>query len=157
MTLLYGIALAALLWWLVKVFGRSDRAALAKMAKTAGGVIALGGAAILGMRGQIGTALLLGSFGAWALGWNPLALPGLWPGSKGASGRFSPIRSAMIEMEIDRASGAVEGTVLAGSLAGRRLSDLDPAGLRRLHDECSALDPDGIALLEAYLDRRFSG
>jgi hypothetical protein len=63
----------------------------------------------------------------------------------------------MIEMEIDLGSGAVEGTVLAGSLAGRRLSSLDPAGLSRLYEECSALDPDGIPLLEAYLDRRFSG
>jgi hypothetical protein len=157
MTLLYGIALAILLWWLAKVFVRSDTAALAKMAKTGGGVIALGGAAILGMKGQIGMALLLGSFGAWALGWNALDLPGPWRKSRGGAGRFSRIRSAMIEMEIDHATGAVEGTVLAGSLAGRRLSSLDPAGLRRLHEECSALDPDGIPLLEAYLDRRFSG
>ena len=157
MTLLYGIALAALLWWLSKVYARSDTAALAKMARTGGGVIALGGAAILGMKGQIGTALLLASLGAWALGWNALSLPGPWQGSKGGAGRFSRIRSAMIEMEIDHGTGAVEGTVLAGSLAGRRLSSLDPAGLRHLHEECSALDPDGLPLLEAYLDRRFTG
>src|SRR5215210_8542307 len=99
MTLLYGIALAILLWWLAKVFVRSDTAALAKMAKTGGGVIALGGAAILGMKGQIGMALLLGSFGAWALGWNALELPGPWRRSRGGAGRFSRIRSAMIEME----------------------------------------------------------
>ena len=157
MTLLYGLALAALLWWLSKVYARSDRAALTKMARTGGGVIALGGAAILGMKGQIGTALLLGSLGAWALGWSPLDLPGPWSRPKGGAGRFSRIRSAMIEMEIDHATGAVEGTVLAGSLAGRRLSSLDPRGLGRLHEECSALDPDGLPLLEAYLDRRFAG
>ena len=85
MTLLYGIALAVLLWWLSKVFVRSDTAALAKMAKTGGGVIALGGAAILGMKGQIGMALLLGSFGAWALGWSVFDLPGPWRRFKGAS------------------------------------------------------------------------
>ena len=157
MTLLYGIALAALLWWFSKVYARSDTAALAKMARTGGGVMALGGAAILGMKGQIGTALLLGSLGAWALGWNALSLPGPWRRPKVGAGRFSRIRSAMIEMEIDHATGAVEGTVLAGSLAGRRLSSLDSAGLGRLHEECSALDPDGLPLLEAYLDRRFSG
>jgi hypothetical protein len=63
----------------------------------------------------------------------------------------------MIEMEIDHATGGIEGSVLAGSFAGRRLSSLAPDNLRRLYDECSALDPEGIPLLEAYLDRRFSG
>jgi hypothetical protein len=63
----------------------------------------------------------------------------------------------MIEMEIDHATGMVEGSVLVGALAGRRLSSLDPPNLRRLYEDCSALDPDGVPLLEAYLDRRFSG
>ena len=39
---------------------------------------ALGGAVLLGMRGRIDMALLLGGFGAWALGWNALSLPGPW-------------------------------------------------------------------------------
>jgi hypothetical protein len=63
----------------------------------------------------------------------------------------------MIEMEIDHSTGAVEGSVLAGAQAGRRLSSLDPMSLRHLYNECGALDPEGIPLLEAYLDRRFSG
>jgi hypothetical protein len=63
----------------------------------------------------------------------------------------------MIEMEIDHATGGVEGSVLAGTFAGRRLSSLNPESLRRLYEECSALDPEGVPLLEAYLDRRFSG
>jgi hypothetical protein len=63
----------------------------------------------------------------------------------------------MIEAAIDHGTGAVEGVVLAGSMAGRSLSSLDPAGLQRLYEECSAYDPDGIPLLEAYLDRRFTG
>ena len=60
-------------------------------------------------------------------------------------------------MEIDHASGAVDGSVLAGVYAGRRLSDLDQSGLRNLHVECSAHDQEGLSLLEAYFDRRFSG
>jgi hypothetical protein len=157
MMLLYGIAAAALIWWLLKVSARSDRAALAKAVKAVAGAAALGAAALLGMRGRIDMALLLGGFGAWLLGWSGLNLPGPWRRPQGAPGRFSRIRSAMIEMEIDHATGTIEGTVLAGALAGRRLSTLDPAGLRRLYDECGTLDPDGVPLLEAYLDRRFSG
>ncbi len=158
MMLLLGIALAALLWWLAKGYARSDKAAVTQALKVVGGLAALGLAAVLGAKGRIDMALLLGGFGAWALGWGALNLPGPWrriiPG--GIPPRSSRIRSAMIEMEIDHATGRMEGAVLAGTLAGRRLSSLDHSALRRLHDECSALDSEGLALLEAYLDRRFA-
>ena len=158
MTLFYGIAAVALIWWLAKVYARSDGKVVARAVKIVAGVAALGAAALLGMRGRIDMALFLGGFGAWALGWGALDLPGPWRRMQGAAaGRFSRIRSAMIEMEIDHATGAIEGTVLAGGAAGRRLSDLDRVGLSRLYEECSALDPEGIPLLEAYLDRRFAG
>ncbi|NIX77731.1 DnaJ domain-containing protein [Microvirga terricola] len=158
MMLLYGIAAVALVWWLSKVFMRSDTVAVAKAVKIVGGVLALGAALVLGLRGRIDMALLLGAFAAWALGWDGLRFIGPWrKTSAGEPGRFSRIRSAMIEMEIDHATGAVEGSVLAGAYIGRRLSALDQESLRRLYEECSALDPEGVPLLEAYFDRRFSG
>jgi hypothetical protein len=158
MTLLYGIAIVALVWWLAKVFMRSDAAALAKALKVFAGLAALGGAVILGALGRTYMALLLGGFGAWALGWSGFSLPGIWRRAPSATaGRFSRFRSAVIEVEIDHATGAMEGTILAGAHAGRRLSELDQSALRRLHEECSAFDPEGVALLEAYFDRRFAG
>lgn len=159
MMLLLGIAFAALLWWLAKGYARSDKGAVTRALKVVGGIAALGAAVLLGAKGRMDMALFLGAFGAWALGWSALDLPGPWrrimPGSTPA--RSSRIRSAMIEMEIDHATGRMEGAVLAGTLAGRRLSSLDHSALRRLYEECSALDPEGLALLEAYLDRRFAG
>jgi len=157
MMLLLGILAVALLWWLGKNYTRADPKILAKGFKTVAGVAALGAAVFLGVKGRIDMALLLGGFGAWALGWNALNLPGPWRKFQQTGGRFSRIRSAMIEMEIDHTTGAVEGTILVGPFAGRRLSSLDPQGLRRLYDECSAHDPQGVPLLEAYLDRRFTG
>ncbi|WP_230532166.1 DnaJ domain-containing protein [Microvirga roseola] len=157
MMLLFAIAAAALLWWLARIYAKSDTAALNRAAKVAGGVMALGAAAVLGAKGNLGMALLLGGFGAWALGWSGLRIPGPWGRFQNSVGRSSRIRSAMIEMEIDHATGAVEGTVLAGPMTGRRLSSLTPSDLRRLYEECSALDPEGIPLLEAHLDRRFAG
>jgi hypothetical protein len=158
MTLLYAIALAAALWWLSKVYARSDKAAMAKALTALAGVAAIGAAIVLGAKGRIDMALLLAAFGAWALGRGSLGLSGPWRRIQGgAQPRFSRIRSAMIEMEIDHSTGAMEGLVLAGALAGRRLSSLDETGLRRLHEECSALDVEAVSLLEAYLDRRFSG
>ena len=157
MMLLYGIAAVALVWWLAKTFTRTDSAVLAKSLKVVAGLTALGAAVVLGIRGRFDMALLLGGFGAWSLGWSGLNIPGPWRKFQQAPGRFSRIRSAMIEMEIDHASGGVEGSILVGAFAGRRLSSLDPQSLRRLYEECSAHDPQGVPLLEAYLDRRFSG
>lgn len=157
MMLLYGIAAVALVWWLAKAYTRTDTKALAKNLKPLVGVVAFGLAAFFMMKGQLGPAFLAGGFGAWALGWSVLNLPGPWRRFQQQPGRFSRIRSAMIELEIDHATGAVEGRILVGAFAGRQLSSLDPQSLRRLYDECSANDPQGVPLLEAYLDRRFSG
>lgn len=159
MMLLYGIAIAALVWWLVKVFARSDAAALAKGLKAVSGIAALGGAVILGAMGRITMALLLAALGAWVLGWGNLDIRRILRGATaaGEGSRFSRFRSAMIEVEVDHATGLMEGTVLAGAHAGRRLAALDQSLLRQLHEECGAFDPEGVALLEAYFDRRFAG
>jgi hypothetical protein len=116
MMLLLGIVAVALLWWLAKAYTRTDTQALAKSLKAVAGVAALGAAVLLGIKGRFDMALLLGGFGAWALGWNALNLPGPWRKFQQKTGRFSRIRSAMIEMEIDHATGAVEGSILVGAL-----------------------------------------
>ena len=156
MMLLYGLAAFGAMWWLSKVFVRSDTKAVAKAVKIVGGVLALGLAVLLGVKGRIDMALLLGGVAAWALGWSGFKLPFRWrrPDNGEAIAR---VRSAMIEMEIDRRSGAVSGNVLAGRYSGRHLGDLDQASLRSLYAECRSLDPEGAAFLEAYFDRRFPG
>jgi hypothetical protein len=156
--LLYGAAVLAGLWWLSRVFARANPTALAKGLRLAGGVLALGGAATLGLRGRLDMAFLLGGLGAWLLGWNRLRLPGLGASpSKRKVGSVSRVRSAMIEMELDHDTGAMRGTVLAGPLAGRDLDGLSRDELRTVLDACLAGDGDGVRLLEAYLDRRFPG
>ncbi|HEV2559890.1 MAG TPA: DnaJ domain-containing protein [Microvirga sp.] len=155
MTLLYGIAAVALVWWLSKKFAHTNTAALAKAMKVAGGVLALGGAGVMGLRGRIDMALMLGTFGAWLLGWGAIQLPWIQGRGRRTPGSVSRVRSAMIEMELDHDTGAMNGSVLAGTLAGRRLDALDEAGLGRLYEECRAGDADGLRLLETYLDRRF--
>jgi hypothetical protein len=63
----------------------------------------------------------------------------------------------MIEMELDHDTGDMDGSVLAGAKAGRTLASLSELELKLLYDECAAADPDGVRLLEAYLDRRLAG
>ena len=48
MSLIYGIAALALLWWLSKKFATANTAAMAKALKVVGGILALGAAAAHG-------------------------------------------------------------------------------------------------------------
>jgi hypothetical protein len=154
-TLFYGVAAAALVWWLSKQFAKANPATLAKRLKQAGGGAALIGAGVMLVRGRFDMAFLLGGAAAWLFGWSQFTLPGFGGRAAKRPGAVSRVRSAMVEMELDHDTGEMNGTVLAGALSGRALNDLDEAALKRLYEECRQSDPDGVRLLEAYFDRRF--
>jgi DnaJ-domain-containing protein 1 len=154
-TLFLGIAAVAILWWLLSSFTQSNPAAVAKVIRRTGGLFALGAAVLLGMRGRIDMALLLGSLGFWLLGWSGLRFPRLDGLSQRSSGRISRVRSALLEMELNHDTGEMDGSVLVGTFAGRRLHALDRTDLLRLLTKCHESDSDGVRLLEAYLDRRY--
>jgi hypothetical protein len=154
-TFFLGIAAVAILWGLLSSFTQNNPAAMAKAFRRTGGILALGAAVLLGLRGRIEMALLLGSLGVWLLGWSGLRFTA--PGGLGqrSPGRTSRVRSALLKMELDHDTGEMDGSVLVGTFAGRRLNALDRTDLLRLLTECHARDPDGVRLLEAYLDRRY--
>ena len=103
-------------------------------------------------------AFLLGSGGAWLLGWNGVPNPfSRFMPRKKQAGSVSRVRSAMIEMELDHDTGGVGGAVLAGQFAGRPLDALSNADLLALRAECRLVDPEGFRLVEAYLDGRLPG
>jgi DnaJ-domain-containing protein 1 len=154
-TLLYGIAAVALLWWLSRVFAGTNPTALAKALKLVGGIASAAGAGLMALRGRMDMAMMLGFVAAWLFGWSAFRIPGFAQRTARTPGAVSRVRSAVIEMEFDHDTGAMNGTVLAGSLAGRRLDELPEAALRHLYEECARSDPDGVRLLEAYFDRRF--
>jgi hypothetical protein len=152
------IAIAILLgaWYAMRLFARTPPATLAKYIRGAGGVSALGTALYLFVRGAAPAAALLGAFGAFLLGLSKF--PGAFGfRNAGGPGASSRARSAMVEMELDLATGAMSGTVLAGPLEGRSLDSLTRPACEDLYRQCLADDPDGARLLEAYLDRRFAG
>lgn len=155
MMLLYGVAAVAVAWLFLSNFAHANPATLAKIFKVVGGFVILGVAGLLMVRGRIDLALLVGSFGAWLLGWSRLATPNR--ADPRTAGGTSQVRSRLVEMTLDHDTGELEGSVLAGAFAGQRLGSLDEARLRELLRECHADDPDGVRLLEAYLDRRFPG
>ncbi|MBN9443724.1 DnaJ domain-containing protein [Bosea sp. (in: a-proteobacteria)] len=161
MSLLYGIAVLILVWWLAKLFAGANPKVLAKLGKTAGGVASLGVAALLMARGRMDMAVFLGGIGAWLLGWSATGPGGIrfpWADRSGPTpGTTSKVGSILLEMELDHDSGAMRGKVRSGAYAGRDLDSLGPAELSALMRDCLARDPDGARLLEAYLDRRSPG
>ncbi len=162
MTLLYGLAVLILLWWVSKLFTGVNPRLMAKALKTGGGVVSLGVAALLMMRGRLDMAVFVGGIGAWLLGWSAYGPGGMrfpWGGADTAEtpGVRSQVKSALLAMELDHDSGGMTGKVVAGAYAGRDLDTLGPAELAALMRECLARDPEGLRLLEAYLDRRTPG
>ena len=156
-TLAYGLAVVLGAWWLFRWFAAANPAVLAKAIKGIGGGAVLVLAAVLLVRGLIDVSLALMLAGAWLLGWGGM-IPARWRRRPVRSaGSVSRVRSAVIEMELDHDTGAMTGTVLAGRHALRGLDGLSDPELAELYDECRQGDPDGVRLLEAYLDRRSPG
>jgi hypothetical protein len=153
-SLMAGFAAVGLLWWLSGRFARANPAFLARSLRLAGGIGLLLLAGLLLLRGRLDIAILAGGVAFGLLGANP------WTWFKGGArtpGSVSRVRSAMIEAELDHDTGRMGGTVLAGTFAGRSLDDLPEDDLLRVLDECARSDPDGVRLLQGYLDRRFPG
>jgi hypothetical protein len=160
-SLLYGVAVLILVWWLAKFFAGSNPKVLARLAKTGGGVVALGVAGLLMVRGRMDMAIFLGGVGAWLLGWSATGPGGIrfpWADRAGpTAGATSKVNSTLLEMELDHDSGGMSGRVTAGPYAGRVLDSLGANDLAALMRDCLTRDPDGARLLEAYLDRRSPG
>ncbi len=152
------VALAALVWAVGKFGG--GPAATARLVQQGGGAASLAGAALLLLRGRLDVALGLAGLGLYLLGFSSTThWSGIFSkmGAKPGAGQTSRVRSAMIEMELDHSSGAMSGAVLAGPYEGRKLAELTRPQCDDVYSACLRDDPDGARLLEAYLDRRFSG
>src|SRR5579871_5396284 len=150
-----GLIILGVLVLLGRAFVAADPRALVRTLRylVGGGLLLVG--LILLLAERWGLALPLAAVGISALSLGrigPLDLGG----TRRREGSRSTVRSAFLEMTLDHDSGAMSGTVLAGSFAGRGLDDLDEAALRRLGGELDG-DAESVSLFEAYLDRREPG
>lgn len=154
MPVLVGFFALALGLYALKAYTRASPAFLARLIRRGGGflLMALGG--LLLARGRLDFGLGLGAVGLWLMSLGSRA--GMRNAGPGGGG-VSRVRSAMIEMELDHATGAIRGMILAGKDEGKRLDALTRPALFELYNVCLRDDPDGARLLEAYMDRRFSG
>ncbi len=67
--LVFGVTALLLGLWVLNIVSRVDPAIAARVLKTSGGLIALGLAVFLGLRGELGVAVLLGATALGMLGW----------------------------------------------------------------------------------------
>ncbi|HMK88334.1 MAG TPA: DnaJ domain-containing protein [Methylocystis sp.] len=155
MPMLAGLLALVLIYLLLRGFANASPAVLAGLIRKSGALVAFGLGLLLFLRGGLVPGVALCGLGFWLLGFRggPFARFGAGPKASGVS----RVRSAMIEMELDRVTGAIRGVVLAGPEEGRALDELTREQLFALHGRCQASDPEGARLLEAYFDRRFSG
>lgn len=153
-TLLIGIAVLVVGLWLAQGLSKVDPKLLARIGRTAGGILSLAVAAFLTVRGRIDIGIPLGLFGLGLLGWGPLRQMNWGARTRKSAGQVSRVRSAFVEMELDHDTGTMRGRILAGRHEGVPLDALDVATLIGLMGE---VDAESRALLAAYLDRRDAG
>ena len=70
-----------------------------------------------------------------------------------ASGQTSTVRTRFVAMELDHDTGDMDGEVLEGPYAGRRLSDLDIDALLEILNVSAGADTQSAQVLQSYLDR----
>lgn len=73
----------------------------------------------------------------------------------GSSPQNSSIRTRLLSINLDHASGNIDGEVTAGKFSGRVLSTLSREELSELYEICRVDDPEGMRLLDAYLSRLY--
>lgn len=90
------------------------------------------------------------------LRWFPM-LVSLRSKSASASGQTSTVETALLRMQLDHDSGALQGEVLKGAFQGWRLADMDRQQLEQFLVYCRGEDANSLQLLDSYLHQRFPG
>ena len=74
--LIFGVLMLVLALWALNVISKVDPRIAARVTKIGGGLLLLGLAVFLGLRGEVGVAIPLGAFGLGLLGWVPFGPAG---------------------------------------------------------------------------------
>src|SRR5471030_146913 len=143
-TIIFGFLVLVLVLWALNAFSKINPKIAARSLKAGGGLLAIGFAVFLGMRGEINIAIPLGAFGLGLLGWLPFGPAGFSARTQKSSGQISRVRSAYFEMELDHDSGDMRGTIVAGRHQGATLERLDVKTLVAMLNE---IDEESRALL----------
>ena len=117
------------------------------------GVVLLGVLLISGRGAQAIWSLVLFGPAAWRWLQGVRAARTFSRGGAAGTGQATDVETPYLAMGLDHDSGRMFGRVKNGRFAGAELADLDLPGLVELLAELAAADPDGVPLLQAWLDR----
>jgi hypothetical protein len=149
-----GAILVVLLLLLVNWAARADAASVRRVGRYVGAFLLGVAAVVFAARGMFGPAGVLAIAAVTVA--SRKRIPFLGGGQKAASQR-SQVDTSYLSVSLDHDSGDLQGEVLAGRFAGRRLEEMDRDELGDLYQELRQADPDGARLLDAYLARTFEG
>ncbi|HLI13217.1 MAG TPA: DnaJ domain-containing protein [Alphaproteobacteria bacterium] len=153
---LLGIAVLLSFILLARWIAAADPRALAKGLRYGGGIVAVAIVLLLALSGRWSYAVAVLGIAFPAL----LRRKAWWartrPMGGASAGATSRVETAMLEMTLDHDTGVMTGRVRSGARAEQALDGLSLAELRALREECRRQDPESVALIEAYLDRRFA-
>ena len=138
---------------MLRIYASASPASLARAVRRTAIVSAILGALLLLLRLPLGYMFVgIGAILPLTLRWRAL-----WPDFGGPfsqpRGKASRIDTKHLCMALDHDSGALDGLVLAGRHRDQLLSKLTLEQLLEVRSECIADDPQGVPLIEAYLDR----
>jgi DnaJ domain len=153
---LLGVVLLVAVLLAARSFVNANPANLAQAARAfVAAFSALAGTGLL-FAGRFGLALI--AIGATIVAIRALKRgPGGFGMGRGSSERAqdsSEVVTETLRMQLDHASGSLEGEVLRGRFSGRTLESLGLSDLLELLADCQREDPRSVPLLETYLDRR---
>jgi hypothetical protein len=141
------VGLALLLRW----FLRTNPAVVARSLRLVGGLVALGLAGLLMVRGLIQIAAPLAMLGLWLLA--AAGGGGMFRTAGTREGQSSHVVTDHLEMRLDLETGQISGRVLQGLFAGRAIESLKPEELALLWQDCRIADPQSAQIIETYLDQ----
>ncbi|MCB2108647.1 MAG: DnaJ domain-containing protein [Rhodobacteraceae bacterium] len=161
---LMGVAALFVVWTFLGWYARAKTEDVKRTLRWTGITVGILVIAILILTGRFAAAMAgLMGLSAWA--WRVFNMiqvgrqfGGMFRGMSGASRshaggpKKSTVESKFIRMTLDHDSGDMDGDVLTGPYANRRLSSLSQKEILDLRDACES-DPDSLALVESYLDR----
>jgi hypothetical protein len=145
----------AVLYGLVQLYVNLDTRTLVRLARYVVGGLMVAAGIGLSLARNLGFGLPLAFLGVVTIMRGRIGPFDFGAGSR-SSGQSSAVRARFVDARLDHDSGTLSGRVREGRFADRELDDLSEEELRQLYREV-AIDADSMALVEAYMDRRFPG
>ena len=152
--LFFGAIIVVLVLLLVNWAAKADRATVRRAMRYFGAFLVGALALFLFARGQAGVALALVTAAVVLASRRRLTMLG---GGRKSAKQQSEVETPCLRVTLNHDTGDMDGEVLVGDFAGRRLGEMTREELTALYDELSREDPEGARLLDAYLARAFPG